>query len=91
MYPFRYFHFILISQTKYYPLTQTYSRKTHGRVQHSHTPIFVSAAVQVRAVNTVLKVNIFLEFAHLLRNFLSQLLLTCNTDWNTLSVSKAHP
>jgi len=53
--------------------------------------VFVPAAVQVRAVNTVLKVNLFLEFVHLLRNFLSQHLLTCNTDWNILSVSKAHP
>ena len=40
MYPFRCFHFILIYQRKYLPLTQSYSRKTHGRVQHSRTPIF---------------------------------------------------
>jgi hypothetical protein len=40
----------------------------------------VPVAVQVRAAKTVLKVNLFLEFVHLLRYYLARHLLTCNTD-----------
>jgi hypothetical protein len=38
-----------------------------------------------------LKVNLFLEFVHLLRYYLARHLLTCNTDWSKLLESKAHP
>lgn len=40
----------------------------------------VPAVEQVCAGKTVLKVNLFSEFVDLLRYFLAQHLLTCNTD-----------